>query len=89
MNDLVRFGLLYKNDTMVGGEYGLPMERIEQFFTDQWPVAEFYFKNPITGENEMSEKRIYFCQVPKTNEIIEKYGRKLTQYKSNYGGIST
>lgn len=83
INDLVRFGLLYKGETMRHGEYGVPRKRIAEFLNNQWPVSEYFYKNPVTKENEMSEKRIFFRDVPSTAEVVEKYGPKLTEYIQN------
>ena len=81
MNDLVRFGLLYKNgEEAVNGEYGIPKERLHAFFNNKYTVSAHYLKNPITKENEMSEERIYFKDVPKVQDVIDKFGVKLTEY---------
>lgn len=83
MNDLVRFGLLYKGEDMGTGEYGVPCKRIADFLNNQWTVAKCYYKNPITKQNEMSQERIYFRDVPSTAELIQQYGEKLTSYVRN------
>lgn len=84
MNDLVRFGLLYKSGEKTEyGEYGVPRKRIAEFLNDKWPVAKYFYKNPLTGEHEMSEERIYFSMVPSTAKLVEQYGEKLTAYIHN------
>lgn len=81
-NDLVRFGLAFKNPTMKSGEYGIPRKRIYQFVDNTWQVAAYYWHNPVTKQNTMSEERIFCAQVPSTQELIAQYGPTLTEYKN-------
>lgn len=83
INDLVRFGLLYRQEGMQHGEYGVPRKRVAEFLNNQWPVAAYFYKNPVTKENEMSTERIYFRDVPSVAELVEKCGPKLTSYIQN------
>lgn len=85
MNDLVRFGLLYRSkETMRNGEYGVPKKRIREFLNNQWPVAAYFYKDPVNDVNEMSEQRIFFRDVPNVAEVVQTYGNKLTEYVPNF-----
>jgi len=86
MNDLVRFGLLYKSSDMKQGVYGLPLERVYQFLSNEWTVAAYFWHNPLNKQNEMSAKRIYCKQVPNIKKLQEQFGVKLTEYGAP-GGI--
>lgn len=80
MNDLVRFGLLYKESYMSGGEYGVAKERLQKFFDGNYTISEYYTVDPLTQEIEMSVNRVSIYQVPNSQELIEMYGIKFSSY---------
>jgi len=82
MNDLVRFGLLFKTEAMGNGVYGLPYSRVDEFLSGEYSVAQYYWHDPLTGENEMSHDRLFVGQVPGVLELQREMGIKLTEYKS-------
>lgn len=80
-NNLVRFGLAYKNDDMVPGEYGVPRKRIEAFMANDWTVARYAIID-TDGSHELSEERITWEQVPSIEELRTIYGDKFTEFLS-------
>lgn len=80
MNDLVRFGLLYREDYMENGYYGVAKERIAKFFTGQATVPEFYIVDPVKKTVDLSHTRITIYQTPNTQDLIEMYGKKFSSY---------
>lgn len=85
---LVKFGLLYKTDSMKPGEFWIPMKRVAQFFKWEWSVAEYYEQNPLFKEwddefRTMSEKRIFVSQVPKHSELEKEFSSILEYINNN------
>lgn len=77
---LVNFGLLYKNEAMKTGEYGVPRMRIVTFLQDGCTVAKYLTHNPITSERQLSEERILCSQVPSVAQVRDQYGEKFVEY---------
>lgn len=79
-NELVRFGILYKEKGMPRGSFGLNVQFIRKFLNNETTVAEYYSRDPVTREVELSESRIYFRQAPSVAEIQKEYGETMTKY---------
>ena len=61
---------------------GLPYSRVDEFLSGEYSVAQYYWHDPLTGENEMSHDRLFVGQVPGVLELQREMGIKLTEYKS-------
>lgn len=85
VNDLVRFGLLYKNADMFNGEYGVPIERIQKFIAGEHFVAEYFLTNPLAPNDpvEMSANYVSVNEIKGITELMEELGPKVTEYILN------
>lgn len=87
-NDIVRFGLAYKDPNFKAGIYWFPIARIKEFFFWSWKVAEFYLNDPTKSKNDptkriMSEHRIAIHEIPWITKIIEETNNLKDEYYNN------
>lgn len=82
---LVLFGLLFKNEWMEAGEYGVPRERIWSFWMGKATAPAYVWRSPVrdgvTPQHELAKERIYVHQVPKVKDVQAKYGATMTEYE--------
>ena len=88
INNLVRFWLLYKNDSMIKWEYWIPKTTVSKFLKWEWSVAEYYETDPTIPEWEewrriMSEERITINDIPSIKKLREVFWEWLTEYINN------
>ena len=86
VNNLVRFGLAYKNETMEKWEYGIPRKRRQDFLNGDWKVARYYLQDNtnIDQAREMSEERILIHEVPHVKKIMHETNWTFSEYSRNY-----
>lgn len=87
-NDLVRFGLAYKEKWMWRWIYWLPLQRICQFVNGEWKVAEYFLTDPTKEKTDpqkriMSESRIWISEIPKSQEIMDATNQTMSKYFNN------
>lgn len=70
-----RFGLMYilkdENGKRLRGQYGVPLKRLYQFLTNDWKVAEYFWRDEDEAENEHSENRLFLREIPKNERWFD------------------
>lgn len=86
VNNLVRFGLAYKNESMVFWEYGIPRKRRQDFLNGDRTVARYCLndKTNLEEPRTMSEERITIHEVPHVNKIMHETNGTFTEYSRNH-----
>ncbi len=75
---LVKFGLLYRRDDMIPGEYWIPFKICAEFFHWTRSVLEYYEIDPTKQAWEPwhkmnSESRVFFKDIPKHSELVKQF----------------
>lgn len=88
INNLVRFGLAYRQDGKKWWLYFLNMKRASEFFHSKRSVAEYYLDDPTMeegdpGKRTMSNERIYINDVKSIAEIRDATSWLFTSYYYN------
>lgn len=86
VNNLVRFGLAYKNDTMQRGEYWIPRKRWQDFLNGDRKVARYFLQDNTNIEDprNMSDDRISIHEVPHVKKIMDETNGTFTEYYWNH-----